>query len=60
MVCDNQYDGVAIQNASLNGNTEYGMTSGFRPIQPSQTFFFVEEDGRIDSVEKVSVGDIVG
>ena len=60
LVCDNQYGGVSIQNASLNGNTEYGMTSGYRPIQPSQTFFFVEEDGRIDSIEKVSVGDIVG
>lgn len=33
----NQYSGMSIQNGTLVGNNAYGLQSGFRAIQPSQT-----------------------
>ncbi len=58
IVCDNQYGGKCIQNGSTVGNNEYGTTSGFLPIVPTQTIFFVNELGNIENVKVVNLQHI--
>lgn len=54
----NQYNGVSIQNGTLVGSNEYGLQSGFRAIQPTQTICFVEADGSIQDIKPVSLSNI--
>ena len=58
-VCANQYGGVSISNGTLVGNTEYGTSNGFRSIIPSQTIFFVKEDGNIEDIKLINLSSIV-
>lgn len=57
ITCHNQYKGISIQNGALVGSNEYGLQSGFRAIQPSQTICFVESDGSIQDVKAVDLCD---
>lgn len=57
--CDNFYGGKNITNSSLVGNTEYGTSNGYRSINPSQTIFFIEEDGKIKDVTTIDLSDII-
>lgn len=56
----NQYNGISIQNGTLVGANEYGLQSGFRTIQPTQTICFVEADGSIQDIKPVNLADISG
>lgn len=58
-VCANQYGGVSISNGTLVGNTEYGTSNGFRSIIPSQTIFFVKEDGNIEDTKLINLSSII-
>lgn len=58
-VCANQYGGVGISNGTLVGNTEYGTTNGFRSIIPSQTIFFVNEEGNIEDTKLINLASII-
>lgn len=52
----NQYQGVSITNGTLMGGNTYGTTSGFRPIRPSQTIFFVDPiTGDIENIKFVAL-----
>lgn len=54
----NQYSGMSIQNGTLVGNNAYGLQSGFRAIQPSQTIAFVELDGAIQDIRAIDLNTI--
>lgn len=56
----NQYNGVSVQNGTLVGANEYGLQSGFRTIQPTQTICFVEADGSIEDIKPVNLSDMSG
>ena len=58
MICANQYGGTNIQNGTVVGNNEYGVSTGFAPIQPSQTIFFVNKFGDIETTKVVSLQHI--
>lgn len=58
IACHNQYSGVNIQNGTLVGNNSYGLQSGFRAIQVSQTIAFVENDGSIQDIRAVDLSNI--
>lgn len=58
-VCANQYGGVSISNGTLVGNTEYGTSNGFRSIIPSQTIFFVNEEGNIEDTKLINLSSII-
>lgn len=58
-VCANQYGGVSISNGTLVGNTEYGTSNGFRSIIPSQTIFFVNNEGNIEDTKLINLASII-
>ena len=57
--CDNCYGGKSITNSSMVGNSEYGVSSGFTSIRPSQTIIFIEENGDIEKVTTVDLSRII-
>lgn len=57
-MCHNQYGGVCIVNGTPVGNTEYGSTSGYRPIIPSQTVFFVNRNGDIEDIKFINLSRV--
>ena len=53
--CHNQYGGISLQNGTTVGSNAYGLQNGFRPIYPSQTILFVEQDGTIQHINAVDL-----
>ena len=58
LAVSNEYGGYNIVNGSLNGDSEYGVVSGYTSIEPCQTIFFVNDLGKIEDLHFVNLSHI--
>jgi len=60
IICQNMFGGLNIVNGCLSGINEYGLSSGFDTIYPSQTIGRIGSDGKFKEVHQVYLGAING
>ena len=53
--CHNQYGGMSIVNGTLVGSNAYGVSNGMRDIVPSQTIFYVDQEGELEFIQAVKL-----